>query len=226
MTRALKGSDRPPWRLSRIGAALAVGGVALCVAGFVGGFSQQGEAVRGWGFLTGIGFAVLFAGVVRVWIDREIDVAAVAPGGARKRERLQAQRASQLWLFPVATVVLLGMALAPAGRMLEGRADLRDLWWLLLPVLYGWVITAITLGWDAHSRNNRRFLDDELTRALRARAIKAGFIVLMLGTTAALILGLIRAELSVVAMPFVLALGGAAAGIRFAWLDREVGKGG
>ena len=52
------------------------------------------------------------------------------------------------------------------------------------------------------------------------------FVVLMGGVTVALGLGLWRADYGVLALPYVLALGGASAGLRFAWLDREAGRDG
>ena len=54
----------------------------------------------------------------------------------------------------------------------------------------------------------------------------AGALALLGGVTVALGLGLWRAEYGVLALPYVLALGGASAGLRFAWLDREAGRDG
>jgi len=137
---------------------------------------------------------------------------------------LQAQRASQLWTLPVLALLMLVMALGPARDILAGTGGMRGYFWLGLPVLYAWVITMITMGWDGNARKNRKFLEDELTRVLRARALTPAFVVLMAGVTIALILGAVRPELGVLALPFVLAMAGATAGIRFAWLDREAGR--
>jgi hypothetical protein len=48
----------------------------------------------------------------------------------------------------------------------------------------------------------------------------------MTGLTVALGLGLWRPQYGIMALPYVLALGGASAGLRFAWLDREAGRDG
>lgn len=226
MTGTGRRDDFPRWQLSRKGAGLIGFGVAMSVAGFVGGRYGASEVTRNWGILAGVGLATAFVGVVKVWIDRQIDLLANEGGGAKKRERMQAQRAAQLWTLPVFTVFMLGLALEPARDILAGDAVGRHAYWLGMPVLYGWVITAITMGWDGYSRKNRRFLEDELTRVLRARALTNAFVVLMIGVTVALLLGLSRPLLGILALPFVLAIAGATAGIRFAWLDREAGKDG
>jgi hypothetical protein len=80
------------------------------------------------------------------------------------------------------------------------------------------------MGWDGGSRKNKRFLEDELTQSLRARSMILAFFVLMAGATVSLGLGLWRAEVGILSLPFVLAAGGASAGLRFAWLFREAGR--
>ncbi len=201
-------------------------GLALCLAGFSGnyGLRPADDEATWWGILAGIGFAVTFIGVIKIWMDLTIAAMAEDPGGAVKRERLQAQRAWLLWVYPLATVVLLVMAIRPLEAHLAGRGDLGDLWGICLPVLYAWIVPMFTLGWDGHSRQNRRFLDDELTQALRARALKAAFVVLMTGVTLAFVVGLARPDLGMAGMMIALAAGGATIGIRFTWLYGEAGR--
>lgn len=227
----MAGANRPRARrrYSLTGIGLAVAGVVICVAGFIGGYGPGGEASTLWGVVAGVGFATTFIGVVKLWLDHQIDLEANDPGGVQKRERLQAQRAYQLWLFPVITVLLLGISIEPLLAFVSGGPavlELSDVSRIAMPVVYAWIVPMIVMGWDAYSRKNRRFLDDELSQALRARAMTAGFVVLMIGTTAAFGLGLIRPELGVAAMLFALTTGGAATGVRFAWLYREAGKDG
>lgn len=216
-------------RYSLTGIGLTVAGVVICAAGFIGGYGPGRTSSTAWGVLAGLGFATTLIGVVKLWLDHQIDLEAKDPGGAHKRERLQAQRAYQLWLFPVITVLLLGLSIEPLLAFLSGGPeglDLSDVSRIAMPVLYAWIVPMIVMGWDAYSRKNRRFLDDELSRALRARAMTAGFVALMIGTTVAFGLGLIAPELGVAAMLFALTTGGAATGIRFAWLYCEAGKDG
>jgi hypothetical protein len=87
-------------------------------------------------------------------------------------------------------------------------------------------VPAIVMGWDWNTRQHRRFLDDELTQAMRAQAMMLAFAVLMAGVTVAMVLGMWRPAVGVAALPYVLAIGGATAGLRFAWLDREAERNG
>ncbi len=222
----MAGLERKPWKLSWLGLLTVGVGVAATAAGFVGGADAVGDVARNWGLLAGGGIAIAFAGLVKVWVDRQVDLLAGESGGARKRERMQAQRASQLWTFPVVTLLLLGLALEPTRDVLNGRGEFGDYFRLWLPVGYAWLITMIIMGWDNHSRKNRKYLEDELTRVMRARALGPAFVVLMIGVTVAFGLGLGWPGLGTAALPFALAAAGATAGIRFAWLDREAGKDG
>lgn len=213
-------------RISLTSIGLTAFGIALCLVGFAGnyGLRPADDEATGWGILVGIGFVATFSGVVKIWLDLAIAASAEDPGGAVKRERMQAERAWQLWVLPLVTVGLLVMAIEPLEERLAGEGELRDLWRICGPVLYAWVVSMLTLGWDGNSRKNSRFLDDELTRALRARALKAAFVVLMVGVTIAFIMGLTRPDLGVIGMLIALSAGGATLGVRFAWLYGEAGR--
>lgn len=221
----------PRRRITLTAIGLTVLGVGLCLLGFAGnyGLRPADDAATWWGILAGIGFATTFIGVIKIWLDLSVAAMAEDPGGAMKRERLQAQRAYQLFLFPVMTVVLLVASVDPLLAFLsDGPAGLglSDVSRIGVPVLYAWIVPMIVMGLDAYSRKNRRFLEDELSQSFRARAVATGFVVLMIGTTAAFGLGLVKPELGVAAMLFALTTGGAATGVRFAWLYREAGKDG
>ena len=144
----------------------------------------------------------------------------------RKRDRLQARRTRQLFLFPFAALLMLVVAFGGADDILAGEGETIDYVWGLLPVLYGWLCAAIVMGWDGQSRKNRRYLEDELTVAIRARAMTVAFFVLMTGATVALVLGLFRPTVGMMALTVALAAAGVTAGVRFAWLDREASKDG
>lgn len=206
--------------------ALATGvlGGALAALGFVFGQARSGDEATQAGVMAGIGIALVFGGLGYAWVTRPNDHRWRTEGAVEKHDRLQARRARQLWLFPLAMTAFLFPATLALQDILVGEGGLADYLSAVLPALYAWVVTAIALGWDRQSRDNRRYLDDELTRSLRARAVGAAFVVLMAGVTLALGLGLWRPELGIAALPFVLAAAGATAGIRFAWLDREAGR--
>ena len=201
-------------------------GAAMAGVGFVIGSARTGDEATGWGVRTGIGAGLVLGGLILAWVMRPGGPGARAEPEPLKRDRLQAQRARQLWIFPLVTLAFLFQSTMAIQDILAGAANLADYLSAPLPVLYAWVVAAIAMGWDHQSRLNRRYLEDELTVVLRARAIGAAFVVLMAGATLAFGLGLWRPELGVASLPFVLSAAGTTAGIRFAWLDREFSKDG
>ena len=201
-------------------------GAAMAGVGFVIGSARTGDEATGWGVLAGIGAGLVLGGLILAWVTRPGARAWRTEPETLKRDRLQAQRARQLWLFPLVTLAFLFQSTLAVQDILAGEGNFADFLSAPLPVLYAWIIAAIAMGWDHQSRTHRRFMEDELTVVLRARAIGAAFVVLMAGATLAFGLGLWRPEMGVAALPFVLSAAGAAAGIRFAWLDREFGKDG
>lgn len=194
--------------------------------GFVMGAQRTGDEATGWGVLAGVGIGLTLGGAILAWILRPGSNGWRIETEPLKRDRLQAQRVRQLWIFPIVTLALLVLSTIDMQAILAGEGSFRHFIGVSLPVLYAWIVASITMGWDHQSRTNKRFLEDELTGVLRARATGAAFVVLMFGATIAFVLGLWRPEIGIAALPFVLAGAGATAGIRFAWLDREFGKDG
>lgn len=203
-------------------------GAGMAGVGLNAGATRLGDVFSdaNAGIVTGIGFGVFLVGLMIAWKLRPGGPASRGEDEPGKRERMQAQRVRQLWIFPIVTLAFLVQSTRSVQDILEGERSFGYFLGASLPVVYAWVVASITMGWDHQSRKNRRFLDDELTTVLRARAIGAAFVVLMLGATVAFGLGLWRIELGVMALPFALSAAGATAGIRFASLDREFGKDG
>lgn len=224
--RELQKEARARRRKFRGSLAVAVLGAAMAGVGFVIGSARTGDEATGWGVLAGIGAGLVFGGALMAFFTRPGATGWRSETEPLKRDRLQAQRANQLWLLPMVGIAFLAQSTQAMQDILAGDAGFGPYLRVGLPVLYAWVVAAIAMGWDHQSRKNRRFMEDELTTVLRARAIGAAFVVLMLGATVAWGLGLWRPDYGVMAMPFVLTAAGATAGIRFAWLDREFGKDG
>ena len=219
--RALKA--RGPWY--RGGLVLFGVGTLACIAGFLLAQGRTGDAATGPGVLAGAGFAVLVAGLILAAWHHPRRTRQIAEKSQTKRDRLQAERSGQLLVFPMVGLVFLILAIGPVRDILSGEDDFGDWLSVMLPVLYAWLTAAITLGWDGQSLRNRRFLEDELTVVLRARAMTAAFLVLMAGATAALVLALNWPVVGILVLMAAIAAGGATAGMRFAWLDREAGRG-
>jgi hypothetical protein len=206
-------------------AAFALG-TAATATGFVVGLQKAGDEATGWGVMAGVGVGVMLAGAVTAWLFRPGETGWQTGGEQTKRDKLQAQRAWQLWLFPLVTLAFLAQSTMAVQDILAGDGGFGDYLSAALPVIYAWVVASIAMGWDHLSRTQKRYLEDELTAVLRSRAIAAAFIVLMAGGTVAFGLGLWRTDLGIAALPFILSAAGATAGIRYAWLDREYGKDG
>ena len=216
-------------RCWRAGVALGTVGVLAMAggAGFAVLIGVEGDQATTAGVAAGIGFGLTALGALMAWCgrpNRPIDVETSADGV--RREKLQQQRTRQLVLYPLVLLLFMFQAHLAMQRVLGGDHNFGAYIQILLPVLYGWLIPVLVMGWDWHTQKNRRLLDDELTQVLRARSMILAFVVLMGGVTVALALGLWRADYGVTALPYVLALGGASAGLRFAWLDREAGRDG
>lgn len=206
----------------RMAAGLGALGVVMAATGFI--LWRTGDAESGGaGVVAGVGAGLVLVGAVSAWRKRLGNQRWRSEPIQTRRDRLQAQRTRLLWTFPVVGLALLFVA---RQTLSAAHDDFRaiDYLRLSLPVLYAWLVVLIVLGWDKQSLVNRRLLDDELTQAFRARALKAAFIVLMSGTTIALPLTVWRPDIGVMATIVALTAAGAAAGFRFAWLDRQASE--
>ena len=223
--KELQGELRARRRKFNAGLAAMGLGVVMTGIGFLIGAERTGDDATVWGVLAGVGAGLLLAGMFTAWLSRP-GAKGWRDGEATKRDRLQARRAWQLWLFPLVTLAFLAQSTLATRDILAGEGSFADYMGAALPVIYAWVVASITMGWDYETRRNRRLMEDELTVLMRAQAIGAAFVVLMAGVTVAFGLGLWRLEIGVASLPFVLAIAGATAGIRFAWLDRDYSRDG
>ncbi|MGV9010806.1 hypothetical protein [Brevundimonas sp.] len=199
-------------------------GVVACAAGFILGDGRTGDAATAAGVLAGVGFAVMLAGLILSAWHHPSRSRQIGERAQTKRDRLQAERSRMLWTFPLIGLALLGLAFEAARDIQAEGPSLMACLRLGVPVLYAWLVVLMVLGWDNYSVTNKRFLDDELTRVFRAQALKAGFVVLMAGTTVTLGVMVLWPQAGVMAMIIALTAGAATAGFRFAWLDREANQ--
>jgi hypothetical protein len=210
-----------------------VGVVAVSGAAVVGGAivglmtGGEGDVATAAGAAVGMGLVALLAGAALAWCSRPgRPLGLPTDGGETRRDRLQRARTQQLVIFPFVMLAFMMQAHRGMQDVLTGQGDWGAYLQVSLPVIYGWLVPAIVMGWDWNTRQHRRFLDDELTQAMRAQAMMLAFAVLMAGVTVAMVLGMWRPAVGVAALPYVLAIGGATAGLRFAWLDREAERNG
>lgn len=216
-----------------VGAGLAVVGVGLVV----GADGVDADGAGGWAARTAggvenlsngslaLGVAILALGVLMALFNW--------PGAAAKRlaehapgraERVHKDRSSMLVIVPLTMLFFASRAVPGVGRMVDGTADFGDKLFLAVALLYAWLGPLIVMGWDGGSRRNRKYLEDELSRHIRARSIISAFFVLLAGTSGALALALFNPVWAVQTLPLALAGAGATAALRFAWLDHQAGR--
>lgn len=216
-----------------VGIGVAVVGVGL----IVGADGVDAGDVSGWAARTAggvenlstgalvLGVGILILGALMALFNRPGEaarrLAQVGPGGAEKAHR---DRAYMLAIIPLTMLFFASRAVPGVGRMVDGTADSIDKMYLGVALLYAWLGPLVVMGWDGGSRRNRKYLEDELSRHIRARSITFAFFVLLAGTSAALVLAIWSPVWAVQSLPLVLAGAGAAASLRFAWLDRQAGR--
>lgn len=216
-----------------VGIGLAIAGVGLIVGADgidTGGLSDWAARTAGGmenlsaGMLA-LGVAILILGMLMALFNRPGEasrrLAEQVPGQAEKAQR---DRAYLLAIIPLTMLFFASRAVPGVGRMVDGTADSIDKMYLGVALLYAWLGPLIVMGWDGGSRRNRKYLEDELSRHIRARSITFAFFVLLTGTSGALALAIWNPVWAVQALPLVLAGAGAAASLRFAWLDRQAGR--
>jgi hypothetical protein len=212
---------------ARYGACLALCliGLGLSATGAMLAVRDAGVDDTTAGVIAGVGIGLLALGAFIAWM-RRVDGSDTLRGPGAKRERMHARRALLLWVLPLVTVLFLIEGTRAVLTIYGGEGGRIDYLRAAVPVLYAWLAASVAMGWDGNSHKNRAYLEDELTQALRARAVVWAFAVLMGGGTVALRLGLWQPELGIAAIPSALVAAGATAAFRFAWLDREAGKDG
>lgn len=222
--RLMESKRAAKWRWA---IALAAFSTAAVIGGVAVGVRVDGDLATAAGAVTGAGAVILVAALALAWCARPgQSVESLLRRQGTSRDQLQKARTRQLIIFPFVMLAFMFQAHLAMQQVLVGQGNWGHYLQVSLPVLYGWVVPLIVMGWDWTTRKHRSLLDDELTQSMRAQAMILAFVVLMGGATVALALGMWRPAYGVAALPYVLAIGGATAGLRFAWLDREAERGG
>lgn len=206
-------------------------GLVAMVLGLVGGgiglaLGRSGtiwDAPSDIPWMSAFALSILGAIAVLVWRPRSDARRLEALIG--RRDRMQRGRNDQIYALSISTWGLLAAAISPLLRITQGQADGHDYLFVTTLPLAALLIMMFVGGWDGFgnswARQNRKWLEDEFTRAMRGRAMALGFPVLMGAMGAVYLLGLWRPEWALVAMPVALIGAASVVGLRFAWLDRQ-----
>ncbi len=184
---------------------------------------------------TASGWAVAAAGLVAlaalIWLLRTPAAAYEARIVAKQTDELQRSRAQALWLFPVQILLFAPAIVKETQHILDQGADRllglpRGIATTGYPVmaiglLIMMVATLMVLIGAGYPKAIRPVMDDELSRAQRAKATASGFVASFVGGLVALAAGLIQPRWAVLALPFVILGSLAVAAVHFAILDRQ-----
>lgn len=198
--------------------------IGLCLGGagaVVWGASDMGHSqIAAATALVGVIIGVMgLAGVIRFRPDKAQKKRA---DSGSYRDRIQRDWVRRITVLPGATLSITVIAMTRADEWLSGEdpglsgvilAGAAALNLLLIPLML--------MGWDGGSRKQKRFLEDELTRAYRASAITCAFWMLLVGTMGIYLVGLWKPHFAIVALPMVMWVAAATAALRFAQLHRR-----
>ncbi|MBB3873439.1 hypothetical protein [Brevundimonas mediterranea] len=183
--------------------------------------ASEGSADAQWAMaVAAAGGVAMLVGAILAWFSK--------PGEDRRRldaimtYRDRVQRNRTIQLFTMSLVVLIEgiMIIGFSDHLLAGRVS-EAIVPLLMAATVSWTIIMTVMAWDGGSRKMKKFLDDELSRHIRARATGLAFIVLMAGATLALAASVWAPNWTPLVLAFSLLTSAGAAALRFALLDRE-----
>ncbi|MCS6622944.1 hypothetical protein N0B44_08490 [Roseibacterium beibuensis] len=142
---------------------------------------------------------------------------AASPG---RPDREQNARTGQMMALTVSSGVFALIAVLRGGDIVAGDIEFSAIAVIAAFAIIAMTLPAMVMNWDGGARAAKRYLEDELTRAFRARAIVTGFWVLLPAVLAVYLIGLWRPEQAIVFMPLALWAGAAAATVHFTLLNR------
>jgi predicted nucleic acid-binding Zn ribbon protein len=123
--------------------------------------------------------------------------------------------------------IFIPLGLSAAGDMVSGEGNAARAINALIALFIPMVQILMLTGRDGGiTKKMRKYLDDEHTRALRARACGTGLAVAMAAASGVYLIGLWQAEVAVVLMLPVLFAGSFAAVIHYGLLERRAERGG
>lgn len=203
-------------------AGLLMGGVALTLAD-TGGLSDVASSL--W-LMISAAIGVLGALMVLVW--KRGRAARRLESLIGRRDRLQRSRNDRIYATSVTGWGMVAISLPPLWRIVQGQTDGSDLGIVAAATLSPLLVVISVSGWEGLARLNRRWLEDEVTRDIRGRALSLGFMVLMPAMTGLFVLGFWERDWATMALPAALMSAASASGLRFVWLDQQAegGEGG
>jgi hypothetical protein len=146
---------------------------------------------------------------------------AKTPRVAMLRAEAQQSRRQMAFLFmPLSLGFMLIGVLGAADHVMRGEPMRRVEMFSTGAFVFFLVAFGLLLAGYGIGRWGRSVLDDELSRALRARALQLGYAILLPGVAILFVLGLFRRDLAIEFAPILAALGVAGPAVRLFMLER------
>jgi hypothetical protein len=202
-------------------------GITIMVAGIVaGGLTVMLGDVDGvsedwlsYGWATAAVLFVIGTVVVTLWKRGRATRRLNALIG--RRDRLQRGRNDRIYATSITGWAMIAITLPALFRIAQGPATGGDIGFVVGATLSPWLVVLSVVGWSGLAQLNRRWLEDEVTRDIRRRALSFGFLVLMAALTGLFFLSLWRRDWGIMGFPAALMTASSATGLRFVWLDRQ-----
>jgi cytochrome bd-type quinol oxidase subunit 2 len=217
---ALLKSERRRQGRERFGLVTMVAG--MLIAGLTLMF-KDAEAISIDQVSTGlmIAAAIGVAGALMILLWKRGASARRLEGLIGRRDRLQRVRNDRIYATSITGWGLVAVSLPALSRIAQGQADGSDIGLVAAAAMSPLFVVMSVAGWGGLAQLNRRWLEDEVTRDIRRRALSLGFLVLMTAVTGLFILSLWEQDRARTAFPAVLMLAASVAGLRFVWLDQQ-----
>lgn len=136
-------------------------------------------------------------------------------------DRAQRDRNRDLVINIIGGFIWVGYGSVEIQESLLAGETRRAAIYIALVMLWLFIAPAILMGWTLPARKNRALLDDELSRAFRAKAAATGFAALLLGGVGTYLVSLFAPDRTPHAILFALWLGGGVASAHFVWLHNS-----
>lgn len=184
------------------------------------------------GVIPSAAFTIIVLAFITVGLAALVVVLSQAPGAEARRlasspgrrDREQRARYGQMLTLSLSSAVFALISVLRGGDIIAGESELSAIMVVAAFAIMALTLPAMVMNWDGGARAMKRFLEDELTREFRARAMITGFWVLMPGVIGVWLAGLWLPEQAIVFMPLVLWAGAASACLRFALLHRAADR--
>lgn len=193
---------------------LVVGGLTLMLNR--AGMSDH-QLRAGWA----LAFVLVLAGALAAAFWKRGRVARRLDSLIGRRDRLQRRRNDRIYATSITGWGLMAICIPSVWRVTQGEAPDAGIGFVVGASLSPLLTAMDVAGWGGRQMLNRRWLEDEVTRDIRRRALSMGFLVLLPAMWSLFMLGLWRVDWAMLGFLPTLMMASSVVGLRFVWLDQR-----